>query len=191
MLKIQSLERGFFVKKILHNKMNLLLAFTVAIMCLGVFTPKSHAAMTTYSNSGPITGGTFKGETVSYQVTLTGETIVEMYMDKKTAIQYANKVTQSISQQIAWFGTALALGKKAPQTSTYVSFMGLMNSIQTGIIQSKVRALTDKNKKVKVSCYITSASGKAVANYTVKAWDGKIVNMKGVKGIRNLKITYY
>jgi hypothetical protein len=56
----------------------------------------------------------------------------------------------------------------------------------------RFRKYTDKNKKVKVTCYISPTPlGKPAANYTVTSWDGKIVTKSGVKGIRDLHITYY
>jgi|HigsolmetaAR206D_1030411.scaffolds.fasta_scaffold04070_3 hypothetical protein len=162
-------------------------------MCFGLLASKSHAeTLTPFVVAQGEGGGAFHGETISYQVTLTGETIVEMYMDVKTARQYANKVTQSDAEQIAWFVSALAVSKISPQAGTYLSFIGLMNGIQRGHIASDVRKYTDKNKKVKVTCYISPTPlGKPAANYTVTSWDGKIVTKSGVKGIRDLHITYY
>ncbi|MGV3487434.1 MAG: hypothetical protein ACO1OC_02475 [Tuberibacillus sp.] len=181
------------MKKILHSKVKLLLSFTVALMCLGLFAPKSHAATIPNPIIAPGGGdGVVHGETISYQVTLTGETIVEMYMDVNTARQYANKVTQSDAEQIAWFASALLVSKTSPQGATYTSFIGLMSSLQRGHIASDVRSYTDQNKKVKVKCYISPTPlGKPAANYRVTSWNGTLVNMSGVSGIRNVHITYY
>ena len=86
---------------------------------------------------------------------LTGQSVFEMYMDKNTAIQYANKVPQSDTEQLAWFAASAAVGIKSTTAGIYLGFIGVTNSIQRGRIQSDVRALTDKNKKVKVVAYVT------------------------------------
>ncbi|MEH7350873.1 hypothetical protein [Gottfriedia acidiceleris] len=207
-----------------------LTSFIALIMCLGVFTPKSHAEEVTPNviaeevtqdviasppdggcevspdviaslpDGGCVTqdviasppeGGSMHGEIASYQVTATGETIVDMYMDVKTAQQYSEKVTQSNTEQVAWWGTTLLLGPKAPQTSLYVGFLGLCSSIQRGNIATKVRSYTNKNQKVHVGAYVSYYQSQGVVNYVVQSWDGKSVDFRKVSGIRNINVSYY
>ncbi|MEH7514469.1 hypothetical protein V7146_17280 [Gottfriedia acidiceleris] len=178
-----------------------LTSFIALIMCLGVFTPKSHAEEVTPNViaeevtqdviASPPEGGSMHGEIASYQVTATGETIVDMYMDVKTAQQYSEKVTQSNTEQVAWWGTTLLLGPKAPQTSLYVGFLGLCSSIQRGNIATKVRSYTNKNQKVHVGAYVSYYQSQGVVNYVVQSWDGKSVDFRKVSGIRNINVSYY
>lgn len=149
----------------------------------------SAAEITPFSDQpDPGGGGTIKGATMSYSSKLTGENFVEMYMDVNTARAFANNVTQSNNEQIAWWASGLLLSRYAPQTVTYVGFVALTDSMKRGNIATAVRTYTDNNKKVLVRLYV---SGRGVALYTVKEWVGKVPNKSSDPAIRNYNITYY
>lgn len=165
-------------------------SFLTMLLASFLFIGSTSAAEITPFSVQPDPGGsgTIKGATMSYTSKLSGENFVEMYMDVNTARAFANNVTQSNTEQIAWWGSGLLLSKYSPQTSIYIGFIGLTDSIKRGNIATAVRTFTDKNQKVLVRVYV---SGRGVALYTVKAWDGKIPNKSTDSAIRNYNISYY
>lgn len=93
----------------------------------------------------------------------------DFYFNNADAVAYANKLSVSSAEAVAWAGTSFM-----PVIGPYISVFGSVNTIVRSQAVTDIRALTDAGKKV----HVNAVKNNGAISYSVSEWNGKYEQIK-------------